>query len=64
MKSERRMLTQPPDWWNAFSEAASRDGQTLSEWIGEVCAAQLTERQQTKLSKRRPANRPKNERAK
>jgi hypothetical protein len=58
MISQRRNLTQPADWWDAFAEQAAREGLTLSEWVGECCLAYLSAEVQQGLSNRPPANRP------
>ena len=59
--SIRKTLTQPPDWWAAFEQAAQADGATLSEWIGSCCRANLSAAAAASLSSRRPANRPRSD---
>lgn len=54
----RRNITQPEDWWEAFSEEAKLEQKSLSEWIGECCLTYLPAKVQKRLSKRRPAHRP------
>lgn len=51
MKSSNFLLTLPPDWLDAFREAA---GETpLSEWIGERCRKALPRDVRDSLSARR-----------
>lgn len=59
MTNDRKNITQPADWWAAFEEAASKEGLTLSAWIGEACKARLPVKVAKKLTERPPANRPK-----
>lgn len=61
MTNERKHITQPADWWNAFQNAAEKAGMSLAEWIGEAAKAQLPTRVVAKLSDRPPAHRPKKE---
>lgn len=58
MNSERKNITQPADWWEAFARQAVDEGLTLSEWLGECGSAFLTEGVRDKLSVRSPAHRP------
>jgi len=60
MSSERRNLTEPGDWWQAFEAQAKADGQTLSEWAGDCMRANLPKELAAGLSERPPANRPRN----
>jgi hypothetical protein len=60
MQTERKNITQPPDWWEVFSAEATSEGLTLSEWMGKICKAALPQKQQKTLSIRPPAHRPKN----
>lgn len=53
VKFERIQTTQPPDWLTEFRLAALAAGQTLSEWIGDCCVANLPAAVQRKLSDRR-----------
>jgi hypothetical protein len=53
MKSTRKNIAQPADWWEAFVAAATGDGQTLSEWMGEAAKRRLGKRAKG-LSKRTP----------
>lgn len=41
MKSQRKNITQPADWWDAFKKQAEAEGMTLSEWMGWACRAKL-----------------------
>ena len=59
MKTERRNICQPSDWWLAFETQATTMGYTLSEWIGLNCQAFLPDDVRAGLSERQPANRPK-----
>lgn len=59
MKTERKNLTQPADWWAAFEAKAKKDGLTLSEWVGACCVAKLPVSVSDALAERPPANRPK-----
>lgn len=58
MKSTPKLLTQPADWWRAFSVQAQADGQSLSEWLGECGLANLPAKVQRSLSDRPAAHRP------
>ncbi len=58
MNCERKNITEPADWWDAFQQQATRDGQTLSEWLGDCGRANLDEDLQCGLSERPPAHRP------
>ena len=57
--NERKHITQPTDWWEAFKAEADKQGVSLAEWLGEAGKAQLPNRIAAKLSERPPANRPK-----
>ena len=59
MSSERRNITQPADWWAAFSEQAESDGMTLSEWAGECMRKKLHAIINDGLGDRPAAHRPK-----
>lgn len=61
MANERRNITQPPDWWEAFENDAKAAGMSLSEWIGFACMERLPNKIRKTLSPRPPANRPKKE---
>ena len=50
--------SQPKDWIEAFKAQAERHGQTVSEWIGECCLANLDRDLRKNLVKRPPAHRP------
>lgn len=54
----RSMITWPPDWVEAFKTAAKAEKMSLSEWISEAGLAQLSKRQQRRLSPRRAIGRP------
>mgnify|MGYP003653407462 CR=1 FL=1 len=56
--SERKNITQPRDWWEAFGAQATQDGLTLSEWLGECARANLRRADDGALSERAPAHRP------
>ena len=58
MKTERRNVTQPTDWWAAFAAAAQAQGLTMSEWLGNAARAHMHSETET-LSERPAANRPK-----
>jgi len=57
----RKNISQPAEWWAAFETEASKHGQTLSEWIGECCLANLPKSIRGTLSERPAAHRPKNQ---
>lgn len=38
---ERRLISQPADWWAAFERQASLEGMTMSEWVGQACLKSL-----------------------
>jgi hypothetical protein len=59
MKTERRNITQPADWWAAWKASADKQGASLSEWVGNQCNAALTNRAAKSLTDRKPAHRPK-----
>ena len=63
MKSiaKAKNTTQPLDWWEAFQNAARKDGKTLSAWMGDICVEKLPKRVQASLSERPEAHRPKGE---
>ena len=61
MKSERKCITQPPDHWVAFQEAAASEGKTLAAWMSEKCRQHLPKRVQAKLGDRLSMGRPRNE---
>lgn len=58
MISERKNLSQPKDWWEAFAAQAEKEGMTLSAWLGECGLANLPKETVAKLSDRPPACRP------
>ena len=58
MTNERKNITQPSDWWEAFEKAAKAEGMTLAAWIGEAAKKQLPSKVAKKLTERPPANRP------
>lgn len=57
--SQRKNITQPADWWAAFARQADADGQSLSEWVGDCCRANLPTAEQRKLSERGTVGAPK-----
>ena len=58
MTNERKNITQPSDWWQAFEEQAKAEGLTLAAWLGEAAKAKLPPKVAKKLTERPPANRP------
>ena len=50
--STRRTLTNPEDWWQAFTLAADRERKTLSEYVGDALIEKLSKRERAKLSER------------
>lgn len=61
MTSERLFITEPQEWIEAARKQATKEGKTLSEWIGEAMLAKLPAKVRDKLPDRPPANRPKRE---
>ena len=59
MTNERKHITQPSDWWEAFEAQAKAEGLTLAAWLGEAAKKQLPPKVAKKLTERPPANRPK-----
>lgn len=59
MTNERKHITQPTDWWDAFQAQAQAEGMTLAAWLGEAGKARLPAKVVKKLTERPPANRPK-----
>ena len=59
MNSQRKNLMQPADWWAAFVEQAKRDGQSLSEWLGDCGLENLDSDLKKGLSERNGRGRPK-----
>lgn len=57
--SERKNITQPASWWEAFRKAANEENKSLSEWVGECCFAFLKTEQQNKLETRPNVGKPK-----
>ena len=62
MKTDRKNITQPADWWAAFARQAQSEGLTLSAWAGECMRANLDKNTAAGLSERPAANRPVNKR--
>jgi hypothetical protein len=56
--SERRNLTQPADWWQAFEQAANGQGVPLSVWVGRQCLLSLPTQIRHRLSDRPHVGRP------
>ena len=52
-------ITQPDDWWEAFTERAAELGISISEYLGEGGKKMLSPEQRKALSERKPAHRPK-----
>jgi len=63
MQAERKNITQPAAWWAAFESAAAVEGQTLSEWVGDCCLANLEESTAKKLPERVKRGKPKSTQA-
>lgn len=61
MPCQRRNITQPTDLWEAIETAASREGKTVSQWIGEAAIDRLPDSVSDALSERRTRGRPKRE---
>lgn len=57
IQSERKNITQPADWWAEFERQATAEGQSLSAWVGECCAANLPAAAREKITPRRPVGR-------
>lgn len=51
-------ITMPPDWWEAFTRAALKAGQSLSEWMGDNLRECLPASERRKLSDRTGRGRP------
>ena len=58
MANERKNITQPTDWWEAWEAAAKAAGKSLSKWIGEACNAKLPREQRKELSDRATVGKP------
>ena len=56
--SSPKNLSMPPDWWDAFAEAAATENKSLSEWFGDLGKEALPKRIANKLSERNPRRRP------
>ena len=52
MISQRRCVTNPPDWWEVFEAVAKEQGLSLSEWMGEACRQAVPYTRRRKLSQR------------
>lgn len=61
--SERKNLSMPADWWDAFERSARAAGQSLSEWIGNAARKALSAEQRKKLSERATPGRPGSEKS-
>ena len=61
MKADRKNITMPSDWWEAFEAQAKADALPLSEWIGEQCLSALPRKVQSELSDRTRRGKPKKE---
>ena len=57
--SDRKNITQPADWWAAFEKQAKANSQSLSEWIGDCCRANLPAGVADHLSNRPSVGAPK-----
>lgn len=60
MRSERKNIIQPSDWWAAFESEAASKGVSLSEWVGAACRKALPKDARGKLSERVGRGRPSN----
>ncbi len=58
MTNERKNISEPSDWWNAFEAQAKAEGFSLSAWLGEAAKAKLPPKVAKKLTERPAANRP------
>ena len=56
---ERKNLSMPPAWWDAFQRAADAAGKTLSEWVGDACSAKLPAAERKRLPTRTSRGRKK-----
>jgi ribonuclease HII len=52
MTNERKNITQPSDWWDAFEAEAEKRGLTLAEFMGLAASKMLTKEQRAELSQR------------
>jgi len=64
MSSDRKNITQPVDWWDAFEAAAAAEGVSLAEWLGACGVANLPKDVAAKLSERGTRGRPPSEKPK
>ncbi len=58
MANERKHITQPVDWWKAFTQAAEKEGVSLSAWLGDAGKDRLSDKVVKRLSDRPAAHRP------
>jgi len=59
MRSERRCVTEPVEWWRAFGKQADAEGVSLSEWLGACGLANLPAAVVETLPDRPPVGAPK-----
>jgi len=52
LPTERRCISQPPDWWAAFQMHAEANGMNLSEFCGDAMLGHIHPKVKAKLSKR------------
>lgn len=50
--TERRVISQPPDWWLAFDRLAKASGVSVSQLIGDAVANLLPAADRAQLSQR------------
>lgn len=60
-KAERKILTNPPDHWRAYEDAATKAGMTLSAWVRAACNDQLPRKVRDRLSEPLKGGRPRNQ---
>lgn len=63
MRTERKNITQPEDWWREFERAATKAGKPLAEWIGDAAMTAIPPDRRQKLSERVRRGKPKTESA-
>ena len=61
MTNERKNITQPSDWWEAFEKQANAEGMTLAAWMGLQCTKALPKKVRNELTERATRGRPRNE---
>ncbi len=59
MAATRKQISQPDEWWDAFTAQSQRDGYTgVSEWLGAVGVANLDKDLASGLPERAGRGRP------